>query len=173
MCRGAVFCAPTSHFSLHTSHLKGGGMSEEEKKDFVVRDRRAFSDENQDEQDKKDTAEENSADRSQDKDTPDDEDAKSQAFKAAASEGQAGASLPEINFATFIFSLHSSVLMQLGLVSDPGTGQQTKNLPAAKQTIDILGLLEEKTRGNLAEEEENMLKSILYDLRMIYVREIS
>jgi hypothetical protein len=46
-----------------------------------------------------------------------------------------------------------------------------KNLPLAKQTIDILGLLERKTRGNLSSDEEAMLRSILYDLRMIYIRE--
>lgn len=143
-------------------------MSEEEKKDFQVRDRRIFSDENADAQEKSENtdAEEGA--------TPD-ADAESQAFRKAAEEGQAkaGMPLPEINFATFIFSLHSSVLMQLGIVAEPNTGEKTKNLPAAKQTIDILGMLEQKTRGNLTDEEEKMLKSILYDLRMIYVREIS
>jgi hypothetical protein len=79
--------------------------------------------------------------------------------------------LPEINFATFIFSLNSSALVQLGLMDDPGTGKKVKNLPLAKQTIDILGLLEEKTRGNLSREEEDMLKHILYDLRILYVKE--
>ncbi|MGD9246072.1 MAG: DUF1844 domain-containing protein, partial [Desulfobacterales bacterium] len=79
--------------------------------------------------------------------------------------------LPKINFATFIFSLNSSVLVQLGLIDDPATGKKTRNLPLAKQTIDILGMLEEKTQGNLTKDEETMLKNILYDLRMIYVKE--
>ena len=79
--------------------------------------------------------------------------------------------LPKINFATFILSLHSSVLLNLGMVPDPTTGQKAKNLPAAKQTIDILAMLEEKTRGNLSGEEEGMLKNFLYDLRIFYVRE--
>ncbi|HUV78389.1 MAG TPA: DUF1844 domain-containing protein [Desulfobacterales bacterium] len=79
--------------------------------------------------------------------------------------------MPEINFPTFIFSLNSSALMHLGVIEDPGTGKTVKNLSIAKQTIDILGMLKEKTQGNLTEDEANMLKHILYDLRMIYVKE--
>lgn len=79
--------------------------------------------------------------------------------------------LPEINFATFVVSLNSSALMALGLVDDPISKQKTKNLELAKQTIDILGMLKEKTKGNLNSDEENMLKSVLYDLRMLYVKE--
>jgi hypothetical protein len=97
-------------------------------------------------------------------------DAKDQ--KASGPESVAGEfQLPAINFATFIFSLNSSALVQLGLMDDPGTDKKVKNLPLAKQTIDILGLLEEKTRGNLSREEEDMLKNILYDLRILYVKE--
>ncbi|MGD2149543.1 MAG: DUF1844 domain-containing protein [Desulfobacterales bacterium] len=90
---------------------------------------------------------------------------------AAPEEDTTDYQLPKINFATFIFSLNSSVLVQLGLIEDPATGKKAKNLPLAKQTIDILGMLEEKTQGNLTKDEETMLKNILYDLRMIYVKE--
>ncbi|MGD8702378.1 MAG: DUF1844 domain-containing protein [Desulfosarcina sp.] len=79
--------------------------------------------------------------------------------------------LPAINFATFIFSLNSSALVQLGLMEDPISGEKTKNLPLAKQTIDILSMLEEKTAGNLDTDEAAMLKNILYDLRIHYVKE--
>lgn len=79
--------------------------------------------------------------------------------------------LPEVNFPTFILSLNASALMHLGAMEDPETGRPSKNLPMAKQTIDILSMLEEKTRGNLTKEEENMLKNILYDLRIAFVRE--
>lgn len=79
--------------------------------------------------------------------------------------------LPEINFSTFILSLNSSVLLNLGAIEDPSTGRKEKNLPLAKQTIDILKMLEEKTQGNLTRDEENLLKNILYELRMIYVKE--
>ena len=79
--------------------------------------------------------------------------------------------MPAIDFATFVISLNSSALVQLGILEEPGTGQKTKNLPLAKQTIDVLVMLEEKTKGNLNRDEENILKSILYDLRMLYVKE--
>lgn len=79
--------------------------------------------------------------------------------------------LPTLNFATFIFSLNSSALVQLGMMEDPMTSEKTKNLPLAKQTIDILSMLEEKTRGNLDVDEAAMLKNILYDLRILYVKE--
>ena len=83
----------------------------------------------------------------------------------------ASTSLPTLNFATFIFSLNSSALVQLGMIEDPMTGDKTKNLPLAKQTIDILSMLEEKTQGNLDTDEKAMLKNILYDLRILYVKE--
>ena len=79
--------------------------------------------------------------------------------------------MPKIDFSTFILSLNSSALVQLGLIEDPATGQKGRNLPLAKQTIDILAMLEEKTRGNLSSDEENILKNIIYELRMLYVKE--
>jgi hypothetical protein len=77
--------------------------------------------------------------------------------------------LPEVNFSTFVFSLSTSALMNLGELPDPQTRQVSKNLPLAKQTIDILGMLQEKTKGNLDGEEENLLNNLLYELRMKYV----
>jgi hypothetical protein len=82
-----------------------------------------------------------------------------------------GARMPKIDFATFVISLNSSALVQLGVLADPTTGEKSKNLSIAKQTIDILGMLEEKTKGNLNADEVHMLKSILYDLRILYVKE--
>ena len=79
--------------------------------------------------------------------------------------------MPEINFMTFIMSLNASAMVHLGIIEDPATGQKTKNLALGKQTIDILGMLEEKTKGNLDKDEENMLKHMLYDLRIFYVKE--
>jgi hypothetical protein len=79
--------------------------------------------------------------------------------------------LPKIDFSTFVLSINSSGLVQLGLIEDPSSGQKTKNLPLAKQTIDLLAMLEEKTRGNLTRDEENILKNILYELRMFYIKE--
>jgi hypothetical protein len=79
--------------------------------------------------------------------------------------------LPKITFSTFIFSLNSSALYHLGLVPDPTTGKKEKNLPVAKQSIDILGMLDEKTQGNLTNDEEKLLRNILHDLRLMYVKE--
>lgn len=75
----------------------------------------------------------------------------------------------ELNFTTFILSLASSVQISLGLAPNPLTNQAETNLPSAKQTIDILGIIEEKTKGNLSEDEDRLLKQVLYELRMNYV----
>ncbi len=90
---------------------------------------------------------------------------------ASQSGGQKPYTLPKIDFSTFVLSINSSALVQLGLLEDPASGQKTKNLPLAKQTIDLLAMLEEKTKGNLTSDEENILKNILYELRMLYVKE--
>lgn len=79
--------------------------------------------------------------------------------------------LPEINFATFVLSISSSVLLHFGDVPDPISGKKERNLPMAKQTIDILGILKEKTKGNLDKEEEQLLENLLHDLRLKYVQE--
>lgn len=81
------------------------------------------------------------------------------------------APLPEINFATFLLSLHTSVLFHFGDFQDPATGETARNLPAAKQTIDILATLQEKTIGNLDGNEQGLLDGILYELRMRYIKE--
>ncbi|MFQ5458239.1 MAG: DUF1844 domain-containing protein, partial [Myxococcota bacterium] len=73
-------------------------------------------------------------------------------------------------FATFIFSLSSSALVQLGEIPDPFTKKTEKNLMAAQQTIDLLGLLEQKTAGNRTEEENKALEAVLYDLRMRFLK---
>ncbi len=134
-------------------------MSEEEK-GFIIKDRRIFSQDAQDvkkEEEKKETA----AEETKEEVTRE---------EPAPEEAESTSQFPEINFATFIFSLNSSALMHLGVIEDPATSQK-KSLPMAKQSIDILGVLEEKTRGNLTEDEENLLKHILSDLRLMYVKE--
>jgi len=77
--------------------------------------------------------------------------------------------LPHVDFATFVLSLSHSALLHLGDAQHPETGQVEKNLSLARQTIDLLGMLEEKTRGNLTGEEERLIGQILYDLRMRFV----
>ncbi|MEW5723997.1 MAG: DUF1844 domain-containing protein [Thermodesulfobacteriota bacterium] len=92
-----------------------------------------------------------------------------QASKETGAECGGPPPLPEVNFATFVFSLGTSALVNLGELPDPHTNQSCQNLPVAKQTIDILIMLQDKTKGNLTPEEENLLRSLLYELRMKYV----
>ena len=100
------------------------------------------------------------------------------ATKAQAKEAQKEAQVeqpppvPEVTFSAFVYSLSTSALVHLGEIPEPITEKMDKNLPLAKQTIDILGILQEKTKGNLTQEEENLLNSFLYDLRMRYVKAI-
>lgn len=75
----------------------------------------------------------------------------------------------EIDFYTFILSLGSSAFVHLGDAPHPETGKVEPNLLLAKQTIDILGMLQEKTRGNLTSEEEKVLQTLLSDLRLRFV----
>jgi hypothetical protein len=81
--------------------------------------------------------------------------------------------LPEINFISFLFSLSTSALIQLGEIEDPVNQKNAKNLPLAKQTIDLIGMLREKTKGNLTPDEEKLMENILYDLRIRYVKAAS
>ncbi|MGD2269210.1 MAG: DUF1844 domain-containing protein [Desulfobacterales bacterium] len=137
----------------------------EEKKDFVIKDRRIFAEENRDQKDeaeKKETPEETPADQAT---------AQESAETAPPEDDETEPPLPEINFSTFVFSLNASALVHLGAIEDPASKGKVKNLSMAKQTIDILSMLEEKTKGNLNKDEENIIKNILYDLRIAYVRE--
>lgn len=74
-----------------------------------------------------------------------------------------------IDFNTFVMSLASSVQIALGAVPHPISGKTETNLAHAKQTIDILGMMEQKTVNNLTPDESGLLKHILYQLRMQYV----
>ena len=77
--------------------------------------------------------------------------------------------VPEIDFATFVLSLATSAQVHLGIIANPATGKKESDLTLAKQTVDILGILQEKTKGNLSDEENRLVEHVLYDLRMIYV----
>ena len=75
----------------------------------------------------------------------------------------------EMNFQMLVISLSTSALVQLGVAPNPATGKTEKDLMSAKQTIEILGILQEKTKGNLTPEEFRLLEQCLYDLKMSYV----
>jgi hypothetical protein len=79
-----------------------------------------------------------------------------------------GTALPAIDFSTFVMSLSHSVLVHLGDAPDP-EGMKSPHLELARQTIDLLGLLQEKTRNNLTGPEEHLLEQALYDLRLRYI----
>ena len=81
-------------------------------------------------------------------------------------------SLAEINFSTFVISLSTQALMQLGEIPSPLTGKVESDFAVAKQMIDILGMLRDKSRGNLDEQETRLLEDVLYDLRMRYVEAV-
>ncbi|MBI1909230.1 MAG: DUF1844 domain-containing protein [Deltaproteobacteria bacterium] len=74
-----------------------------------------------------------------------------------------------IDFSTFVFSLAASAQIQLGMVPDPTTQKEAPNLPMARQTIDLIALLQEKTKGNLSEEENQLMEAVLHNLRLQYV----
>ncbi len=74
----------------------------------------------------------------------------------------------EITFERFLASLYMTGMLQLGLMHEQG-GQPQLDLIGARQTIDTIGLLSEKTKGNLTAKEENFLQNALYELRMAYV----
>ncbi len=75
----------------------------------------------------------------------------------------------EINFGAFLMSLSTEALVHLGEMADPSSGQEQRDLAMAQQLIDILGMLRDKTRGNLDHDEQALLDAILFDLRMKYV----
>ena len=141
-------------------------MAEEEEKQenkgFTVQDRRRFSPETgearEDAADSKETA--------------------SQATSQAATREQGTAeadranALPEIDFSTFVISLSTQALMHLGEIADPISGKIDADITVAKQMIDILGMLKDKTRGNLNSNEDRMIEGILFDLRMKYVEAV-
>lgn len=137
-------------------------MDEKEDKGFVVKDRRKVSLEDSE------VTEDRGAE-------PADEGGARSGGEAAESQSDQGVSgfqspLPEVSFATFVFSLCSSALVHLGEVPEPESQRTLVDLTVAKQIIDTLGMLEEKTKGNLDQDEERLLKSMLYDLRVRYVQ---
>ena len=125
----------------------------EEEKGFVIKDKRSLDE-------KGELREKASADKAE-KEKP----------KADAPKEEAGAfPLPEVNFNSLVFSLSSSALLNIGEIPDPQTGEKKTDLPLAKHAIDTIAMLKEKTQGNLTEEEQKLMDSVLNDLRWRYVK---
>jgi len=144
----------------------------EEDKGFSVKDRRFFSETGE----SRPVEEEKEAGgRAAKEETPGREEPKKErAGKPAGEklkEAQEEYTYPEVNFSYFVLSLHTSALFHFGDFQDPDSGETEKNIEAAKQTIDILAMLKEKTAGNLSENERHLLDSVLFELRMRFVKE--
>lgn len=77
--------------------------------------------------------------------------------------------IPEASFSSLVLMLATGSLQNLGLFPNPMSNKVEKNLPLARRTIDTLGILKEKTKGNLKGDEEKLLEELLYDLRMKYL----
>lgn len=101
--------------------------------------------------------------------------AKDEASSTAPGSSEAGrpagspAAPPPLDFTTFLLSLASTAMIQMGVVPHPETGQTLAEPDLARQTIDLLGLLREKTQGNLTDEESKFFDALLYDLRVHFV----
>ena len=78
--------------------------------------------------------------------------------------------MPEVTFPAFVMSLNTSALFHLGELADPATGRRTVDLDLARHAIDTLMLLQDKTKGNLSTDEEELLKNILYDIKIKFVK---
>lgn len=78
--------------------------------------------------------------------------------------------MPEVTFSAFVMSLNTSVLYHLGEIKDPETGQKNVNYDLARHAIDTLVMLQQKTKGNLSQDEEEMLKNIVYDVKLRFVK---
>jgi hypothetical protein len=130
-------------------------MTEEDSKSFVIRDRRGRADER---------AESSAAGSSASS-------AAQTEFSRSAAAESAHDHEPRqpVTFSSFIFSLGTSALMLMGEQLDPQQGRMPVNLSQAKEIIDILSMLEGKTKGNLMAEEQSVLTDMLYALRMKYV----
>ncbi|MCG5054031.1 MAG: DUF1844 domain-containing protein [Myxococcales bacterium] len=89
--------------------------------------------------------------------------------RGSADGAERPASLPPVDFQTLVISLGSSALMHLGLVPHVESAGTRPDLPLAKHTLDVLAMLQEKTRGNLSKAEADLLEGLLYDLRLKYI----
>jgi hypothetical protein len=136
-------------------------MEEKEERGFVLKDRRKISME--------DTEPEGISGESQEE-VLHQETKESPEEPARGQREESRGPLPQVTFSTLIFSFSSSALVHLGEIPEPETQTARVDLPMAKQVIDTLGLLQEKTKGNLEPEEDQLLKGVLYDLRLRYLQ---
>src|SRR3972149_9939452 len=153
----AIMCiynliAFTLLFMIKVNNLGGEKMQDDEQ--FTIRDKRRFTE----------GGDESSVQKEQET-----QQAGPAELAEAGTEEQPHTIPAEINFAAFIFSLGRSAFIHLGEEPDPVSGVKKVSLQLAKETIDIISILEEKTKGNLTQDEGQLIKNLLYALRMRYV----
>ncbi|MCX5853028.1 MAG: DUF1844 domain-containing protein [Deltaproteobacteria bacterium] len=139
---------------------------EEDKKEkgFVIKDKRLFDESGDVRQEEPKKAEETAPDQKN-------ESPAEKTVREEGQEAQAEEHYPDVNFASFVLSLSTSAMYHFGDFPDPVSKQSERNLPAAKQTIDLLSMLKDKTAGNLDEGEKSLIDGLLFELRLRYVKE--
>jgi hypothetical protein len=133
----------------------------EEDKGFKVDDRRRFSPDSEETREKKEEVA-----------PPEGQNEPATVQQPVEEKTGAEEALPAINFSTFIISLSTQALVHLGEIPNPLSGKAEKDISVGKHMIDIIGVLREKTRGNLDKGEEKLVDDILFDLRMKYVEAV-
>jgi uncharacterized protein DUF1844 len=161
MCRPLLPARLPGFFLLDWSLNMADEEEKQEGKGFTIQDRRRFSPETGEA--RKDAPEES------ERATP--SAPQSETIGGGATEGRQEPAA-EINFSTFVISLSTQVLMHLGEIANPLSGKVETDVPVAKQMIDILAMLKDKTRGNLNANEDRLMDDILFDLRMKYVEAV-
>ncbi len=141
-------------------------MDESERDEgFKVSDKRRFTSEGEVKQETETAAEEPARDAAEEPAKDETEQAGEEAPREEPGEKE---SLPPVDFTGLVLSLGNTALFQLGLVQGP-EGKMDRDLTGARQTIDIIALLEEKTKGNLTDQEQKILTETLFQLRMAFV----
>jgi hypothetical protein len=138
-------------------------MEEKKDKSFIIRDRRIFSETGDLRQDGESQPEANPVE------TQDEPERRPPVTESLESEREEA--FPEVSFVNFILSLSTTAMYHFGDFPDPVSQKAQRNLTAAKQTIDILGMLRSKTEGNLDNNEKSLIDGLLFELRMRYVKE--
>jgi Domain of unknown function (DUF1844) len=134
--------------------------NEKEEKGFVIKDKRIFDESGEARKEELKT-EATAADEKPDAKSPEKDD------PASTQEEY----IPEVTFSSFVLSLSTTIMYHLGDFPNPETKKAKKNLAAAKQTIDMLSMIKNKTEGNLDADEKQLLEGMLYELMMRYVKE--
>jgi hypothetical protein len=138
-------------------------MEEKKDKSFIIRDKRIFGETGDVRQDSE------SPQEAKPVETQAEPEQRPPVTESAESEHEEA--FPEVNFVNFILSLSTTAMYHFGDFPDPVSQKAQRNLTAAKQTIDILGMLRAKTEGNLDDNEKSLMDGILFELRMHYVKE--